>query len=75
MTKLTDQEKVVLLVTINALSHMIEYCDTNEATDIHAAYSLMANSQPLKEWLTEYAILLPLRRDGRTLLERIENYR
>jgi len=72
---MTDQDKAALLIAINALFHMIEHTDTGEATDIHAAFSLMSHSEPLKEWLAENEVLIPLRRDGRSLLQRIEDYR
>ena len=72
---MNDKEKVVLLVVVNALCHMIEHADTGEAMDIHVAYALMSNNEHLKEWLAENKALLPLRRDGRTLLQRIEDYR
>lgn len=72
---MTDKTGPALLVAVNALQHMIEHHDTHEATDVHAAFSLMANSSAFKEWLSENEILIPLRRDGRSLLERIEDYR
>jgi hypothetical protein len=69
MLENTDQLRLV-----NAVAHFIEHTDTGEATDIHAAMALL-DSETLKTWLRENAVLIPLRRDGRSLVERIEDYR
>jgi len=70
----TNHDKA-LLAAINAIAHLVEYIDTKEATDIHAAFSGMVHNEDLKGWLADNEILIPLRRDGRSLLERIEDYR
>ena len=71
-----DDKAGLLLIAVNAIAHFIEHADTHESTDIHAAMALLKDETVgLKKWIEENGVLVPLRRDGRSLVERIEDYR
>ena len=62
-----DKDKKLLLLAMNAVAHYQEYVDTGEPMDLAAARASLDYPE-MTEWLEEYIILLPLRRDNKTLL-------
>lgn len=64
-----EQEQAVIIVALNAIQHYQEYIDTGAEVDLLAARNLMANSSCFMQYVEDSAVLLPLRRDGRTLAQ------
>jgi len=64
MTK--DQR--MLMLALSSICHYQEFIDTKEPTDLFAAQHILAD-RDLKQWITNNKVLLPLRRDGKTLHE------
>jgi hypothetical protein len=62
------QLTAVLIAACSALAHYQEYADTHHSLDRIAAESAL-DSPALRRWLKENAVLIPLRRDGKTMLE------
>lgn len=54
----------------SAIAHLLEYIDTGETLDYGAAMSAL-HSSGLPEWAASNAVLMPLRRDGKSQAERM----
>jgi len=66
MTK--DQR--MLMMALTAIAHYQEYIDTKEPHDLYAAIGVMQDAD-LQEWMNANAVLLPLRRDGKSVRKAI----
>jgi hypothetical protein len=66
MTK--DQR--MLMKALSAIAHYQEYIDTNQPADLYAAIGVMQDTD-LQKWVTDNAVMLPLRRDGKSLRKAI----
>ncbi|MEE8428545.1 MAG: hypothetical protein V3S33_03475 [Gammaproteobacteria bacterium] len=64
MTTRNDTEIICALVS--AVVHYQEYIDTGELFDLEAAKGALFN-MPLKQWIRHNHVLIPLRRDGKSI--------
>ncbi len=60
-----------LIQAMNACVHYQEYIDTGESFDLDIAH-ICIKAPSLQRWLRKNAVLLPIRRDGKSVLESIE---
>ncbi len=67
---MTDEE-MLLMRAMNAVVHLIEHIDTEEPLDLAAAIAML-NDSALTDWIRKNPVLLPVRRDGVSLLERLD---
>jgi len=66
---MNDQE-LMLMKALCAVAHLVEYIDTTEQFDFNSAMSNL-NDPMLAQWVCENQVLLPVRRDGKTLPHRL----
>jgi len=60
-----------LIQAMSAAVHYQEYIDTGESFDLLAAKGAI-QSPSLQKWIRKNAVVLPSRRDGKSVLESIE---
>lgn len=65
------EEQRALVAAVSACVHYQEYIDTGEPFDLDTAKALQ-RAPSLAKWMRKYAVMMPLRRDGKTQLESIE---
>ena len=65
---MSSNDERVLIFAMSAIVHLKEYIDTGEKMDLAAADSLL-NGPEVRAWIEVNQIMLPLRRDGKTLNE------
>ena len=58
----------MLMHVLSAVAHLKEYIDTGEPFDLVAAQSSLSDPS-VQAWIRESTVLLPVRRDGLTLIE------
>ena len=63
------QERLMAAATI---AHLLEFIDTRERLDYRAALSTLQQSG-LITWASDNAVMIPLRRDGRSQAERFSD--
>lgn len=63
-----NEEEQMLVMAVAAVVHLLEYIATGEDFDFAAARSNLLWPK-LVEWYEENGVLLPARRDGKTMAE------
>jgi len=64
------ENEIMLMKALSAVQHLIEYIDTEHPFDLDAAVSVL-NDPAVTAWIHSNAVLLPARRDGKSLNERL----
>lgn len=67
---MSDDEKM-LMCALSAVTHLIEFMDTNHGLDLTAAWASLSDPD-LRAWMENNRVLLPLRRDHLSLIERLD---
>ncbi len=66
-----NEHEQMLMKALSAVTHLIEFMDTGHGLDLTAAWANL-NDPELKAWMENNRVLLPLRRDHQSLVERID---
>jgi len=65
-----DENERMLVQTMSAVSHLIEFLDTGEPVDLATAFAML-KTPDMTKWLEFNSVMLPLRRDRKSLLKRL----